>query len=104
MLICDTAVREVAYELPVKAPTIMHDTSNMYKTEKVNYGHNACGTINLTDGTSVSFSSSALKNVSRIDERNLVFCKYLDLGNSTITHLDTAYLTSLRILVLYQAA
>ena len=65
----------------------------------VNYGYdNKSFNIN---GKQVLLQDNKIKNIFRIDERNLVLCKDLNLRLSTIYHLDTTYLEDLRSLNIF---
>ena len=37
---------------------------------------------------------------SRIDERNLSYCQFLNLMNSSVNRIDTSYLYNVKVLVL----
>ena len=69
-------------KIPAIAPQGVHDTRNKYGVETVSYG--ASWSVSLASGVTVKFSNSKLKNVFRIDERNLTKCKYLNLYKSSI--------------------
>ena len=57
-------------------------------------------TLIFARGRIVEFQDNLLDINTRIDERNLIFCKNLNFLNSDLTILDTAYLSSLCVLVL----
>ena len=59
--------------MPAKAESGVHDTSGNYKKDNVSYGSDWSGTT-LADGTKFSFDENRLKNVTSIDERNLIHC------------------------------
>ena len=76
----------------------VHDTSNKYKVENISYGIEI--EVILSDYDRINFDTNVI-TATRIDERNLVFCKYLSLFEAcTITYLDTKYLINLRVLVI----
>ena len=54
----------------------------------------------MPDGTKITFVHNQLTGSERLDERNLRFCKYLNLQYSSITSLDVAYMPDLELLVL----
>ena len=54
------------------------------------------GDIVLDDGSCVEFIHNKLKNATRIDERNLIHCKYLNLcGAVCLEDIDLHYLGNL---------
>ena len=61
--------------MPAKAPKGAFDTYDMYKVENVSYGLGK--EFTLTDGSTITFVSNTLVTAIKIDERNLVYCKYL---------------------------
>ena len=65
--------------------------------ENVSYGSRD-SECKLADGTRYSFAENTLKNVTRIDERNLVGTKFLNLDYSSVMQLDTSTLKQLRVL------
>ena len=71
----------------------------MYKIEKVSYGYSC--SVKLYDGSDVVFDDNVLRNFTRIDERNLKFCLYLNLRFASITSLDTTWFGELRVLILW---
>ena len=48
--------------------------------------------MKFNDGGSLTFKDNKLENVDRIDERNLLYCQYLNLESSSITALNTMHL------------
>ena len=92
-----------ANKMPLKSTGHILDTQNVYKKQKISYGFWYKGQdLYLSDGTQITFDSNKLHIASRFDERNLVFCKQLNLQNSSITSVDTTYLSSLCVLILYR--
>ena len=88
--------------MPVKSPPRVYDTQNMYKRKTVSYGYPH--DLTLPNGTVITFESNALKNFKRVDERNLIFCKHLNLEQCSVNILDTVHLRGLRVLILsYQS-
>ena len=77
----------------------MHSTQDKYKHENVSYG--TAWTAELVDGTEIEFSENCLETATKIDERNLEHCLYLQLANSSITELDTKFLCNVRVLVMF---
>ena len=76
----------------------MKDTRVVYKVENVSYG--VMMGASLSDGSHITFASNKLTNATRLDERNLCHCLYLNLFSSSITELKTEHLGSLRILII----
>ena len=68
--------------MPVKAENGVYDTSGDYKKETVSYGSGYSNS--LADGTKYSFAEKKLKNVTRIEERNLIHCYFLNLDESSV--------------------
>ena len=57
----------------------------MFNIENVSYGAPYySGTITLSDKTSINFADNVLQNARKIDERNLINCKFLNLYMSSI--------------------
>ena len=71
--------------LPVAPLKNTHDTRNVYNVENVSYG--AVMGVDLSDGRHIGFKGNKLTTDTRLDERNLCFCLYLNLFNSSITEL-----------------
>ena len=86
--------------MPVTAGYGVHDTQKQYKSVSVSFG--VAWSRTLKDGTIVHFIDNILPSSSRIDERNLVFCIFLNVAHSSITLLDTTYLSNLRVLILFE--
>ena len=84
--------------LPVKANAGSHDTQDMYKVQNVSYGYG--WTVELVDGTKIQFARNILTTATSVDERNLKYCIYLNLRDSSIEKLDTTHLTGLLVLIL----
>ena len=63
--------------MPVKSGKGVYDTSEEYLQEIVCYGGGS--TIMLANGEKIKFASNRLTVVFRIDERNLIFTKFLNL-------------------------
>ena len=63
--------------MPLKSPEGIYDTSEMYKKENVSYGN--AHTRILSDGKLITFAANRLTGVLKLDERNLRYCKYLNL-------------------------
>ena len=61
----------------------------MYKQQKVSYG--TAYTAELLDGTKIVFDANKLTTATKLDERNLKKCVYLNLVEASITSLDTIY-------------
>ena len=70
----------------------------MYQLLNISFG--SAFTANLSNATQVKFNENKLSVLKRIDERNLIYCKYLNLGYSSIMHLETTYLEALVVLIL----
>ena len=86
--------------MPIKPSGVgIYDTSEDYKMERISHGDGYYGP-NLLDGTNAKFSVNRLTKYPSLEEKNLVYCKYLNLGCSSIVKLDVKRLTSLRILIL----
>ena len=72
------------------APDKTYDTHNMFKILNVSLGTGFTpGSMQLEHGQSLIFSDNKLENVDRIEERNLFYCKFLSLKESSITDLNT---------------
>ena len=71
----------------------------MYKVQKVSYGFRV--SPELQDGSKIKFDNNNIVRSTRIDERNLKFCLYLNLRDASITSLDTTWLGALRVLILW---
>ena len=84
--------------MPAKVSAGIYDTSEMYKKENVSYGWGHPHT--MSDGKSIIFADNELKDSARLDERNLQYCKYLNLYRTSLTRLDCSYLVNLELLVL----
>ena len=76
----------------------VHDTQDKYKHENVSYGTGY--ETPLIDDTEIEFVANCLTTANRIDGRNLKYCLYLNLVNSSITELDTSHLSALLVLSL----
>ena len=70
----------------------------MYKLENVSCGDDTTAT--LPNGASITFEKVTLTLVTRLDERNLLYCKYLNLHSAPIISLNPSYLRNLELLVL----
>ena len=95
----DGVVVEEIY-LPMKAPDGTEDTQKYYKVEMVSFartGHDCTKFITLRDGTKMEFTHySNYNSIKLIDCRNLIHCKYLNLGAThSLQSLDITYLKSL---------
>ena len=75
-----------------------YDTSEMLGVENVSYGL-AISKI-MADGRRIDFILNHLGGVTRIDERNLMYCKFLSLNDSFIEDLDITLLVDLEMVVL----
>ena len=76
---------------------------NLYSVENVSLGYDYSsiwGNIIAGDGTIVYFANNHIQ-VSRIDERNLTLCKYLNLCCSAISYINVNYLRSLRVFIIW---
>ena len=58
--------------------------------------------MSLPYGTEIKFSDNKLTTATKIDERNLKHCLYLNLYESTITSLVTEHISGLLVLILYR--
>ena len=58
----------------------------MYKNDTVSYGNAYVAT--MADGTEIRFVANKVVGPTRLDERNLTHCKYLNLDGSSITGFD----------------
>ena len=56
--------------------------------------------LTMPGGANVMFENNALLTSRRVDERNLLFCHYLNLRQSSIISLETTHLRNLRGLIL----
>ena len=56
--------------------------------------------MKFDDGSALTFTDNKVENTYRIDERNLLYCWYLNLGESSIIELCTLHLKNLRVLIL----
>ena len=54
----------------------------------------------MPDGTEIEFDDNCLEIATKIDERNLQECLYMCLDESSITDLNTVYLSALLVLTL----
>ena len=73
----------------------------MFKELQVNFGVEfTTETMKFNDGSTITFTDNKLENTDRIDERNLVYCQYLNLRESSIIDLCTLHLVNLRVLML----
>ena len=82
-------------------PVGIHDAKEMYKAVKVSYGYWKDGmSCMLADGSAVTFAHNLILKVKKIEERNLVFCEYLNVGGSYIEELNPTYLINLKALYL----
>ena len=70
----------------------------MYGKKSVSYGTGATG--HLGDDTEIELEDNILRGVARIDERNLGYCKWLNLDGSSVTSLATTNLSRLEYLCL----
>ena len=102
-LICHDPLQSVLVQKSVeiriccfKAPSGIHDTQSKYRDAKVSYGDGV--TLTLLDNIKLSFGYDKLINSSRIDERNLGLCKYLNLDESSVLQIDTQNLGGLLLL------
>ena len=100
MVLVNVGVIVANYNLPVLAPTNTLDTQHLYRTELVSLGSRYL--VTLSDSTLVDFSDNNHKYVNSLDERNLLFCKYLSIYSSRIAHVHTELLANLRVLVIRQ--
>ena len=100
MVLVNVGVIVANYNLPVLAPTNTLDTQHLYRTELVSLGSRYL--VTLSDSTLVDFSDNNDKYVNSLDERNLLFCKYLSIYSSRIAHVHTELLANLRVLVIRQ--
>ena len=50
------------------------------------------------NGVSIEFQDQVAEYYEQFDERNLVFCQYLNLRNSEFTEVDTYYLCSILLI------
>ena len=80
----------------VVAPVGIYSTRDMYKLQNVSFG--TAWTAPLADNTKIVFSAGRLKNFSKFDERNLKFCHYLSLLETSITSIETVHLFAVRVL------
>ena len=55
----------------------------------------------MLDCFEIQFDYNVLETATRIDERNLKFCIYLNLCNASIISMDTIWLGALRVLILF---
>ena len=85
--------------LSFKAPMGVFDTSNYAQEEMINLG-NSRPILAINEGVDLVFSVGVLVTFSRIDERNLKKCKYLNLTGSSVTNLETMYFVNLIVLIL----
>ena len=76
--------------MPLKSENGVFDTSADYLKETVSYGRR--DTTTLIDGKRVEFADNILENATRIDERNLICTKFLNLDYSSVTQLNTSSL------------
>lgn len=86
--------------MPTISYTETKDTQDMYKVNTVSYG---CSNFCSANNMKIKFSANKLINTSKIDERNLIFCLYLNFYCASITSLETTYLGNLRVLILYSS-
>ena len=65
--------------MPVDASYGVYDTKQCYKLDKINLGtaHNT-----ELNGAAIQFEEVLVEDYDEFDERNLVFCCYLNLRNS----------------------
>ena len=92
--------------MPLKAPSDTLDTRIMYRKHKVSYGLATttslfCDRIDSANER-VTFRGNAEMILNKIDERNLIHCRYLNLNNSRVKLLRTTYLCDLRALLIWQ--
>ena len=64
----------------------------------MSYGYE--DTVELVDGTKISFADNTLTTATSVEERNLKHCCYLNLCYSSIEKLDTTHFSGLLVLVL----
>ena len=88
-----TPRKVIIKEICFSAHSGVFSTTDKFKAEKVSLGWDTWVTMN--DGTEIKFHDSIMKTADRIDERNLVYCKYLNLRSSSIINLDTKHLGNL---------
>ena len=84
---------------PVRPRSKEFSTHRFYKDEKVTLGK-ATSLIDLSDDIKIMFTGVKPITTDRVDERNLKFCKYLNLSFVSIAIIDTKYLINLYILIL----
>ena len=60
--------------------------------------------ITLADGTKLNFISNRIRYFKLVDERNLIYCKQLNLCYSSITSIETSCLINLEVLYLCESA
>ena len=86
--------------MPIKphSPNI-YDTSADYRKQRISYGKLYYGD-QIWSSINVDFDDNELTEYVSLEEKNLVFCKFLNLGYSSITQLDTKELATLCVLVL----
>ena len=82
----------------MEADADIYDTRDQYKLEIVSFGWD--DTVTLDDGIEIYFENNLITSNARFDERNLFYCKYLNIQCSSITELDTIYLSNLEVLIL----
>ena len=85
------------FRMPVHSSNLVEDTYCKYKLDTVSYkfDYREFEEDRYLRGCNSKFVYPRLTNAKKIDERNLVFCRELDLSSSTVTELDTAWLGSL---------
>ena len=72
--------------MPAKAIDDVHDTQHKYKYENVSLG--AAGQATF-EGQDIMFAEGVAIKAQQFDARNLIYCKYLNLRNSSFNNVDT---------------
>ena len=88
-------VVEEEADLPHEAPDGTTDTREYYRVENVSFG--TAITVELDD-QDIRFTEATVKDVQKFDARNLAFCKYLNIRNSSFNEIEAEYLNSLLLI------
>ena len=84
------------FTLPTHAQQDIYDTYEIYRLDNISYGDGCI--IEVYNNMTITFVHNVLKAALNIDERNMCFCKYLNLSFSSINQLETKYLSALLVL------
>ena len=73
----------------------------MFKQRIVSFGAEfKTERMKFEDGSALILPGNKLENTDRIEERNLFYCQYLNISESSIIDLCTLHLGNLRLLIL----